>query len=64
MSAKDLCTLPFIEKLKKAGIKAFKIEGRNRDVDYVDYVTRVYREALDKAGKNSRTKVVREGLEG
>jgi hypothetical protein len=24
----------------------------------------LYREALDKAGKNSRTKVVREGLEG
>jgi putative protease len=48
MSAKDLCTLPFFEKLKKAGIKAFKIEGRNRDVDYVDKVTRVYREAIDK----------------
>lgn len=31
LSAKDLCTLPFIEKLKKAGITSFKIEGRNRD---------------------------------
>jgi len=48
MSAKDLCTLPFIEKLKKAGIKAFKIEGRNRDARYVDIVIRVYRKALDK----------------
>ncbi|MEM3405431.1 MAG: peptidase U32 family protein [Candidatus Pacearchaeota archaeon] len=48
MSAKDLCTLPFFEKLKKAGIKAFKIEGRNRDIDYVDTVVRVYREAIDK----------------
>jgi U32 family peptidase len=47
MSAKDLCTLPFIEKLKKAGIKSFKIEGRNRDARYVDVVTRVYRKALD-----------------
>ena len=48
MSAKDLCTLPFIEKLKKAGIKFFKIEGRNRDPRYVDTVVRVYRKALDK----------------
>lgn len=48
LSAKDLCTLPFIEKLKKAGVRAFKIEGRNRDARYVDAVVRVYRKALDK----------------
>ena len=48
MSAKDLCTLPFIEKLKKSGIKSFKIEGRNRDARYVDVVVRAYRKALDK----------------
>jgi putative protease len=47
-SAKDLCTLPFIEKMKKSGIKSFKIEGRNRDPRYVDVVVRVYRKALDK----------------
>lgn len=48
LSAKDLCTLPFIEKMKKAGITSFKIEGRNRDSRYVDTVVRVYRKALDK----------------
>jgi len=47
-SAKDLCTLPFIEKLKKADISAFKIEGRNKEPEYVDIVVRVYRKALDK----------------
>ncbi len=47
-SAKDLCTLPFIEKMKRTGIKCFKIEGRNRDPRYVDTVVRVYRKALDK----------------
>ncbi|VVB83001.1 Peptidase family U32 [uncultured archaeon] len=47
-SAKDLCTLPFIDKMKKAGIISFKIEGRNRDARYVDTVVRVYRKALDK----------------
>jgi putative protease len=48
LSAKDLCTLPFIEKLKKAGITAFKIEGRNKEPEYVDKVVRIYRKALDK----------------
>ncbi|MGD9275945.1 MAG: peptidase U32 family protein [Candidatus Pacearchaeota archaeon] len=48
MSAKDLCTLPFIEKLKSSGIKGFKIEGRNRDARYVDTVVKIYRMALDK----------------
>ncbi len=47
-SAKDLCALPFIDKMKKAGIKSFKIEGRNRDPRYIDAVIRVYRKALDK----------------
>jgi len=47
-SAKDLCTLPFIEKLKKSGAISFKIEGRNRDPRYVDTVVRIYRKALDK----------------
>lgn len=48
MSAKDLCTIPFMEKLKDAGVISFKIEGRNRDPRYVETVTRIYRKALDK----------------
>lgn len=48
MSAKDLCMLPYIEDMKKAGIKCYKIEGRNRDPRYIDAVVRVYRKALDK----------------
>ena len=47
MSAKDLCALPFIDKLKDAGIVSFKIEGRNRDPRYVDTVVKTYRKALD-----------------
>jgi putative protease len=56
MSPKDLCTLPFLDKLAKAGIYSFKIEGRNRSPEYVKTVTEVYREAIDnnnnKADKN------------
>ncbi|MFA5857289.1 MAG: U32 family peptidase [Candidatus Pacearchaeota archaeon] len=47
-SAKDLCTLPFIEQIKKSGITCLKIEGRNKEPEYVYNVTKVYREALDK----------------
>jgi putative protease len=38
----------FLEKIKKSGAVAFKIEGRNREPEYVDTVVRVYRKALDK----------------
>jgi len=48
MSAKDLCALPFIEEMKKAGISSFKIEGRNRSPEYVYSVVSEYRKALDK----------------
>ncbi|MBR9691929.1 U32 family peptidase [Candidatus Woesearchaeota archaeon] len=48
MSPKDLCALPFIDKLVKVGIDAFKIEGRNRSPEYVKVVTEAYREAIDK----------------
>jgi len=48
LSPKDLCTLHFIEKLKKAGIKSFKIEGRNKEPEYVDTVVNVYKKALNK----------------
>jgi len=47
MSAKDLCALPLLPTLIKAGIDCFKIEGRNRGADYVHKVVTVYRRALD-----------------
>jgi len=47
LSAKDLCTIPFIEKLVEAGIDSFKIEGRNRNPEYVRTVVGCYRQALD-----------------
>ena len=48
LSPKDLCTLPFFEKMKKSGAVAFKIEGRNKEPEYIETVTKVYRKALDR----------------
>jgi putative protease len=59
-SAKDLCALPFIEKMKKARICSFKIEGRGRDARYVNTVVKVYRKALDK---KLSLKEIRESIE-
>ncbi len=59
-SAKDLCTLPFIEKMKEAGVTGFKIEGRSRDPKYVDTVVRVYKKALEK---RLTEKEIQEGIE-
>ena len=47
MSAKDLCSLPFIDRLMAAGIHSFKIEGRARNAEYVMTVVGAYREAVD-----------------
>jgi len=47
LSPKDLCTLPFIEKLIAAGVDSLKIEGRIRGPEYVSTVVGAYRRALD-----------------
>ncbi len=46
MSPKDLCTIGFIDKIMRAGVEVFKIEGRGRGPDYVKTVTQCYKEAV------------------
>ena len=47
LSARDLCSLPFVDKLVAAGIASFKIEGRARNAEYVKTVVSAYRRAVD-----------------
>ncbi|HNW99147.1 MAG TPA: peptidase U32 family protein [Bacteroidales bacterium] len=47
MSPKDLCTIGFLDKILKAGVKVLKIEGRGRSPEYVKTVTSCYREAVN-----------------
>ena len=47
MSAKDLCTIDFLDQLIESGISVLKLEGRGRSADYVHVTTRCYREAID-----------------
>ncbi|MFM1877547.1 MAG: hypothetical protein RLZZ241_413 [Bacteroidota bacterium] len=55
MSAKDLCTIGFLDKILDAGVSILKIEGRGRSADYVDTTVRCYREAVDALKDNSFT---------
>ena len=46
MSPKDLKTIRFIDRLMRAGVRVFKIEGRARGPEYVYQVVQCYKEAL------------------
>ncbi len=47
LNAKDMCMIEHLDKLAKAGIKSFKIEGRAKSAYYVSVVTNAYRLAVD-----------------
>ncbi len=53
MSAKDLCTIGFIDKIIDAGVSVLKIEGRGRAADYVFETTQCYREAVDAVAEGT-----------
>lgn len=55
MSPKDLCTLPFLDRMILAGITVLKIEGRARGPEYVKTVVFTYNEALDALFEDSFT---------
>jgi putative protease len=58
MSAKDLCTIDFLDQILATGVNILKIEGRGRAADYVYTTTKCYREAIDayQAGTYSAEK--------
>ena len=46
MSPKDLCTLPFLDRVLDAGVEVLKIEGRGRSPEYTKVTVQVYHEAV------------------
>lgn len=55
MSAKDLCTIDFLDKMIDAGIQILKIEGRGRSADYVHETVSCYREAAEAVAAGTYT---------
>ena len=56
----SLNTLELLPQLQKMGVRAIKIEGRQRSPAYVAQVTKVWREAIDSALRNRQGFSVRE----
>lgn len=56
ISPKDLKSIDFLDKLVKAGLDSFKVEGRNKPAHYVATVTACYREAIDAVADKSFSK--------
>lgn len=52
LSTRDLCSLEYITRLVKSGVKSFKIEGRMKPPKYVATVTRIYRKYINLALQN------------
>lgn len=61
MSAKDLCTIDFLDKIIDAGVSVLKIEGRGRSADYVYTTVSCYREAIDAYLNGSYNKELFDG---
>lgn len=52
LNSKDMCMIDHIDKLAKAGVKSFKIEGRAKSAYYVSVITNAYRMAVDLLKKD------------
>ncbi len=52
MNSKDMCMIEHLQKFKDLGIKALKIEGRNKSEYYTAIAVRSYRNALDELKKS------------
>ncbi len=47
LNAKDLCLIEHLDRLYRAGVTSFKIEGRAKSAYYVSVITNAYRLAVD-----------------
>lgn len=62
ISAKDLCSIGFVDKLMDAGIACFKIEGRARNANYVRACVLAYKRAVEAVLAGEYTKELIEEL--
>lgn len=54
MNSRDLCAIDYIQELKDAWIISFKVEWRNKTVNYIASTGLAYREALDAVEKGEK----------
>ena len=56
LNAKDLCMIEHIPELIESQIHSFKVEGRMRSPQYVEVVSKIYRNAIDAHENGTYTK--------
>jgi len=54
MNSRDLCAIDYIDELVDSGIISFKVEWRNKTVNYIASVWLAYREALNAVEKGEK----------
>ena len=52
LSLKELNTTEYIKQILSTDIKSLKIEGRMKSPEYVGYITKIYRNLIDKENKH------------
>lgn len=57
LSPSDIATLNYLDELIATGVHSLKIEGRLKSPEYVAYVTRQYRNALDNYARYGTSKI-------
>jgi len=60
-NSNDICLVEYLDKLTKAGVISFKIEGRSKSVYYSAISTKAYRRAIDNLfEKHPKRKLIKE----
>ncbi len=54
MNSRDMCLLDYLQELKDAWIMSFKVEWRSKTVNYLAWVWRAYRKAVDLINNNKK----------
>lgn len=63
LSTKEFCTIKNLKEILEANIDSLKIEGRMKSPEYVGFLTRLYRKAIDDYYQNKEIIIKNEDIE-
>lgn len=62
LSTKEFCTIENLKEILDANIDSLKIEGRMKSPEYVGFLTKLYRKAIDNYYQNKEIKIKKEDI--
>ena len=63
LSTKEFCTIEHLEEILKLNVDSLKIEGRMKSPEYVGFLTKLYRKAIDDFYNNKKIEIKPEDIE-